>query len=362
MKLLVLPRYDRRGASSRQRLLQFVPDLARLGWEITVRPLHRPAYLEALYAGRRRSPLAVATDYTRRLGVLGDAGRHDLIWVERELLPWLPWGLERRWVPRPPLVVDYDDAVFHRYDRHKLALVRRLLGDKIDRVMRQAALVVAGNDYLAERARSAGAGRVAVVPTVIDPALYPAADAAGSGAPARPFVIGWIGTPATVGYLRLVGPALAALAAESPVRLVTIGASIELPGVPGEARPWSEATEAVELARCHVGIMPLPDGPWERGKCGYKLVQYMASGLPVVASPVGANRKIVDPGITGCFAEGEERWLTALRVLRDDPDLRLRLGAAGRARALAHYSRPAVLPRLAELLAAAVSSRSASAS
>jgi glycosyltransferase involved in cell wall biosynthesis len=360
MKLLVLPRYDRSGASSRQRLLQFVPDLAGLGWEITVRPLHRPAYLEALYAGRRRSPLAVAADYARRIGVLGDAGRHDLIWVERELLPWLPWGLERHFVPRRPLVVDYDDAVFHRYDRHDRALVRGLLGDKIDRVMRQAALVVAGNDYLAERAVSAGAGRVAVVPTVIDPALYPAA---GPGAPAaHPFVIGWIGTPATVGYLRLVGPALAALAAESPVRLVTIGASIDLPGVPAEARPWSESTEAAELARCHVGIMPLTDGPWERGKCGYKLVQYMASGLPVVASPVGANRTIVDPGVTGCLADGEERWLTALRILRDDPDLRLRLGAAGRARALARYSRPAVLPRLAELLAAAVSSRSASAS
>src|SRR5439155_1625181 len=228
------------GASSRQRLLQFVPDLAGLGWEITVRPLHRPAYLEALYAGRGRSPLAIAADYARRLGVLRDAGRHDLIWVERELLPWLPWGL-------------------------------------------------------------------------------------------------------------------AALAAESPVRLVTIGAAIDLPGVPREARPWSESTEAAELARCHVGIMPLPDDPWERGKCGYKLVQYMASGLPVVASAVGANRTIVEPGITGCFAEGEERWLTALRILRDDPDLRLRLGAAGRARALARYSRPAVLPRLAELLAAAAS-------
>jgi len=235
MKLLVLPRYDRSGASSRQRLLQFVPDLARLGWEITVRPLHRPAYLAALYAGRRRSPLAVAADYARRLGVLRDAGRHDLIWVERELLPWLPWGLERRCTPRRPLVVDYDDAVFHRYDHHGLAIVRRLLGDKIDRVMRQASLVVAGNDYLAERARSVGAGRIAVVPTVIDPALYPAP---GPGAPAaRPFVIGWIGTPATVGYLRMVGPALATLAAESPVRLVTIGASIDLPGVPGEARP-----------------------------------------------------------------------------------------------------------------------------
>ena len=351
MKLLVLPRYDRRGASSRQRLLQFVPELSRRGWQVTVQPLHRPGYLDALYAGRPRSLRGLVADYGRRFATLLGAGRYDLIWAEKELLPWLPWGLERRLLPRPPLVVDYDDAVFHRYDRHRRAAVRGLLGGKIDAVMRHAALVIAGNDYIAERAHAAGAGRVAILPTVIDPARYPAA---GLGAPgARPFTIGWIGTPTTVGYLRLVGPALAALAAESPVRLVTIGAAIDLPGVPGEARPWSEATEAAELARCHVGIMPLPDAPWERGKCGYKLIQYMACSLPVVASPVGANRSIVEPGVTGWLAGDAATWLDALTHLRDDPAARIRMGAAGRARALSFYSRAAVLPRLVELLAAA---------
>ena len=114
--------------------------------------------------------------------------------------------------------------------------------------------------------------------------------------------------------------------------------------------PCSLQTEAAELARCDVGIMPLPDAPWERGKCGYKLIQYMASGLPVVASPIGANREIVIPGETGFLAAGSEEWAEGLSRLFDDPGLRARMGAAGRAGAERLYSVGATAPRLAQLL------------
>jgi len=350
MRLLILSRYDRQGASSRQRMLQFVPGLRQQGWQVTIQPLHGPHYLAALYGGGQRSPVDLAGDYARRFGALAGAGRFDLVWAEKELVPWLPWPLERLLTPRAPLVVDYDDAVFHRYDQHQRALVRTLLGGKIDSVMRRADLVVAGNDYLAERAASAGARRVAVLPTVIDEAQFPAPTLARAGRSDLPFTIGWIGTPRTVDYLGMIGGELATLAGEGPLKLVTIGASTELPGVPCESRPWSEAAEAAELAQCDVGIMPLPDGPWERGKCGYKLVQYMACGLPVVASPVGINRTIVEHGVTGLLAADGAAWLAALRRLRDDLASRLRLGGAGRARALADYSLATVQPRLVDLL------------
>jgi glycosyltransferase involved in cell wall biosynthesis len=216
--------------------------------------------------------------------------------------------------------------------------------------MRRAAVVVAGNDYLAEHARRAGAKRVEIIPTVVDDLRYP--QATGSTNPAE-FRIGWIGAPVTVDYLLAVEPALKQLVSDGS-SLTVIGAESPFSGrFPVETRPWLETTEAAELARLDAGILPLPDEPFERGKCGYKLIQYMACGLPVVASPVGANVQIVEHGVDGFLANTQSEWITALETLRIDPALRRRFGTAGRARISARYSLGVTAPLLLETLESA---------
>jgi glycosyltransferase involved in cell wall biosynthesis len=265
-------------------------------------------------------------------------------WVERLLLP-----------SDIPVVADYDDAVFHRYDSHRSAMVRRFLGGKIERIMRRADTVTAGNAYLASRARSAGARRVVELPTVVDLDRYqPPAIQAETGE----IVIGWIGSPATAHYLQPLATVLSELATRRDIRCVAIGARPDqVEGTPFEPWPWSEAGEVEMLHRFDIGIMPLPDAPWERGKCGYKLIQYMACGLPVVASPVGVNRDIVASGINGELAETGEEWTQALERLASDPGLRRRMGAAGRQRARETYSIKAQLAGVVALFRDAASRR-----
>lgn len=349
LKVLLLSRYTALGASSRLRHLQYLPALRRHGLDVTAAPFFDDGYLETLYAGRRPPLGGVLASYARRVRTLLGAGGYDLLWIEKELLPWVPFAVERLPGGRIPYVVDYDDAWFHRYDRHRLGPVRWWLGDKIDRVMRHAALVVAGNDYLAERAGAAGARHVAIVPTVVDLAHYPPTENRDDG----PFTVTWIGTPQTAPYLRTLAAPLAAACRGGRLRLIGAGDRVELPGVRIEHRPWSEATEVADIAAGDVGIMPLRDELWERGKCGYKLIQYMACRRPVVASPVGVNTAIVEHGVNGFLARDDADWLDALTLLRADSDRRRRLGEAGRRRVEEHYALDRAAPRMAQLMIAA---------
>ncbi len=348
MRVLVLARYGRLGATSRQRHLQFTPALAEAGIALTVDALLDDAYVRRLHAGGRPQPGPILAAYARRLRRLLAARDWDVLWIEKELFPWLPACAER-WLARRgvPMVVDYDDAWFHRYDRHGNAGVRRLLGAKIDRVMRAAAIVVAGNAYIARHATDAGARRVEIVPTVVD------TDAHGVAEPTagRPFTIGWIGAPANARYLDPIRPALERACREAGARLLIVGGGPDaLAGLPGERRAWNEAREAGDLADMDVGLMPLPDTPFERGKCGYKLIQYMAAGRPAIASPIGVNGTIVEPGRTGFLATSTDEWADALLALARDPGLRRRMGTVARARVEADYSLHAWAPRVVELL------------
>ncbi|HYZ40588.1 MAG TPA: glycosyltransferase family 4 protein [Stellaceae bacterium] len=352
MRALFLTRYGPLGASSRQRCFLYLGAFAAAGIAAEVCPLLGDDYVRRLYAGRAVNIAAVLRAYASRLLALLRASRYDLAWIEKEALPWLSAGAELALLKLAgaAIVVDYDDAVFHRYDQHRNRFVRRALRDKIDRVMRAADLVTVGNAYVGERAKAAGARAVAEIPTVVDLRRYPER----RSLPARrdgPFTIGWIGSPATSAYLDRLHPVLTELATRLPLRIILIGAaSGTLAGLPVEHVAWSPETEAAELARCDAGVMPLPDLPWERGKCGYKLIQYMASALPVVASPVGANRDIVVAGETGFVADTNAEWVASLSRLAQDPELRRRMGTAGRWRAGERYSLEVTAPQLIELL------------
>ena len=356
MRVLLLSRYGRLGASSRVRSLQYLPYLESKGWQIDISPLFSDLYLQALYNDQSRFRQVIA-GYARRLKLLLQVGKYDLIWVEKEILPFMP-ALPERILKlfHIPYVVDYDDALFHRYDQHRSWLVRALLGRKIDVVMRHARLVLAGNEYLAQRARQAGAARVEIVPTVVDMDRYHFV----SKNIRSQLVVGWIGSPSTTHYLYVVGPVIKSLVKEFDVSFVAVGASLQKIGdLPVEVKPWEEGEEVKSIQNFDIGIMPLLDDPWERGKCGYKLIQYMACGVPVVASPVGANRQIAKQNVNGYLADDEKEWEAAIRRLLEDAQLRKKMGIAGRQSVESWYSLQAQSPRLEKFVRAAARSSAA---
>jgi glycosyltransferase involved in cell wall biosynthesis len=313
-------------------------------------PFFSNAYLEKLYAGKSTWKEALLA-YWGRIKALARAGSFDLVWVEKEILPFFPAAAEGMLKAFGiPYMVDYDDALFHRYDLHRLPIVRGLLGRKIDAVMKNSALVVAGNQYLADRAKSAGAKCIEIVPSVIDLNRYPAVDEQ-PGKSGRPLVIGWIGTPKTSRYLCPLKNVFESLQSQFNVRFAAVGTTRKSLGeLPVEPWQWSEDTEVDSIRHFDIGIMPLEDSPWERGKCGYKLIQYMACGLPVVASPVGVNTEIVGPGVNGFLAQGERSWRESLAALLSDAESRGQMGRSGRKNVESWYCLQVQAPRLAKLI------------
>jgi glycosyltransferase involved in cell wall biosynthesis len=349
VKLLVLPRYGKLGASSRLRSYQYFPWFERSGITVQCRPLFDDYYVQSLYANKH-APISVLSGYLGRIVALLRSNRFDALYLEKEMLPWLPGVLEIGLLSRNTcLVVDYDDAVFHNYDRHQNSVVRSLLGKKLDRLMARADLVTVGNNYLGDRAISAGSRRVEWVPTVIDLDRYPIR--VRSETASDEVVVGWIGSPSTAKYLKTVSGVLEELRRIYRIRCIAIGArEDQLAGTPFVPMLWHENTEVSSLHGLDIGIMPLPDGPWERGKCGYKLIQYMACGLPVVASPVGVNRDIIRHDENGFLASNEVDWTASLRRLITDASLRARMGAAGRERVEREFCLQVQAPRLAQML------------
>ncbi|OZB38568.1 MAG: hypothetical protein B7X48_12725 [Acidiphilium sp. 34-60-192] len=226
LRVLMATRYGRLGASSRLRLLQYAPALDRLGIECTARPFLSDAYVSALYGNGARLPSALAA-YGRAVGLARAIRAHDLIWVEKELLPFLPAALERALLGEKKFILDFDDAWFLRYQTAKSLPARWLLGGKFTALVRRAALTVVANETLHDWAVRQGAREVLLLPTVVDLDQYPVLPE-----PAGPFTVGWIGTPVTAPYLQAIEAPLRRLAAEQPLELLIIGApDLRIPGV-----------------------------------------------------------------------------------------------------------------------------------
>ena len=338
------------GASSRLRSLQYIPALESKGFEVFCNCLFDDRYLEDLYRYKRRSIHVLLLSYFRRLCAVFSFYKYDVIWIEYEVFPYLPAFVERLLsFLSKPYVVDYDDAVFHNYDQSSVGLVRYFLGRKIDVVMRKSACVIAGNRYIAEHAARAGADNVVIVPTVVDFARYrPRHSAVG-----KDIVIGWIGSPSTQHYLLSIRRSLINACRLYGAKLMLVGADSSIkdsfPEINVEIRPWSEDSEAEMVSMMDVGIMPLLDAPWEKGKCGYKLIQYMASSVPVIASPVGVNVEIVTDSQCGFLAVDEGQWDHAFSQLLSSFTTRERMGRLGRAAVERYYSLQVQAPVLIDV-------------
>jgi hypothetical protein len=311
--------------------------LNALAWAMAERGL----YLEAMPLAKRLFP---------RLGQLAAAAQADLVILQRRLLPRWQLRLLRRLCRR--LVYDVDDAMFRRDSFSPRGNLSSMRLGRFRTIVRAADAVLAGNDYLRQYAAAfTDPQRVYLVPTCVEPGWYRPALHARTGPMVR---LAWIGQRAVLPSLACAGEQLAAAAAELPglqLRLICDVAPAHLP-VRVVLRPWSSATEADDLAESDIGISWLVDDLWSLGKCGLKVLQYMAAGLPVVANPVGIHRCFVVDGLTGFLAETPAEWARAITRLAADPALRNRMGAAARQRVTDEYSVQQWGPRLAAVLEA----------
>ena len=323
MRILMFTRFSQMGANSRYRLLQYIPLLEEAGHQVEVRAMLDDGYLKAMYSSGRRSGWRTLRGYARRMSQLSGLSNPDVTICDQEFLPYFP-GVTETLVTRRSrrVIVDYDDAAYFKYQH--IPFLQR----KIPALMAAAEAVVVGNRHLAEFAALYNTN-VHVIPTVVDTSRYtPKTDYAAD----QGVRLVWIGTPITASYLRPIISTLTALQQKHPdLRIRLVGAGNGLRDVLpfAEVVEWSEANEAKLLAECDVGLMPLPDNEFTRGKCGLKLIQYMAAGLPVVGSPVGANRDIISEGKDGLFAGEPHQWSTSLELLIGREDLRREFGCSG---------------------------------
>jgi glycosyltransferase involved in cell wall biosynthesis len=301
----------------RYRIAAFASALGIAGWELTLRSL--------------------GGGLVGRLARIAQADRYDAVIVQRKLLPRWQLGLLRRRAQR--LVFDFDDAVLFRDSYHPRGPHCPRRAARFAAVVRAADQVIAGNEFLAGCAARAGArpGRIEVIPTCINVDAYETSHRPERG-PGLDLV--WIGSSSTLRGLEQQRPLWDRIGREvSGVRLQVICDRFpELGAMPIVAVPWAEATEAAALAAGDVGISWIPEDLWSRGKCGLKILQYQAAGLPVVANPVGVQAEQVDHGRTGFLVDTADAWVAAIEALAADPPRRRRMGAAARAAVAAGYA------------------------
>ena len=314
--------------SARLRVRQYIAPLAGLGIAV-----HESWPGLGAFPPRQRAlrPAWLIGTLAQRLPQIAAGWRADITLLQREMVSTLP-TLER-WTGRPR-IVDIDDAVH----LHRGGLAARRLAALAD-------LVIVGNSWLAE-VWSQWNPAVEILPTPVDIDCY-----AVRPSPERA-TIGWIGSAANLRYLAGIAPALRRVVDRFPGTVIAVCCDRRptLPGLPIRYVPWSEDGEADFLASITVGVMPLENGPWERGKCSFKMLQYMAAGRPCIVSPIGMNSELLRQAELGRAATTIDQWTEALSSLIADRDAAARMGAAGRGVAEAHYSVATLAPRLAELL------------
>lgn len=318
--LCLTSRLDR--PSTRYRILQYLPYMNSNGIETTVSVLPRGV---------------------KAVDILHSADKYTGVFLQKKLLGRVElWYLRKR---AKKIIYDFDDSVMFTKSRYSKSARKY---KRFVNTMEAADLIIAGNKYLAELAGKEHAGKVVIVPTVIDAAKYPLHNRSGTDV-----TVGWIGTKSTQGYLRIIRPLFDVLTKKHTNLKFKI-VSDEKPTFCDDINiiweEWDKDTETEQLLSFNIGIMPLKDDPWTRGKCGFKIIQYMAAGLPVVCSPVGVNTEIVKNNINGFHANDINEWEICISKLIEDMDLYKRIARAGRETVEKNYNLKYWGPYLANIV------------
>lgn len=353
MKVLFLTKYPHAGASSRYRVYQYLPYLDAAGIAYRVQPFMSPAMYERVnQPGRRLHKAAhAALALVRRLAQLWRCGRYDLIFLQRECLPLGPPLMERlfrRW--RIPTIFDYDDALFIvKRSTHNAFVDTFKNGDRVREIFGLVDCVLAGNDWLRDRAVEAGAAAARTLHVAEDLTRYVQRPPHRDG---PVLTLGWLGSPSTEKYLELLREPLRALCRRDPrLRLLVVGGgAFSDAQIPIEHRRWDYAREVDDLHAFDIGLMPLPLEDWSLGKSGGKARTYMAAGVPAVCTGVGFNCELIRDGETGFLVREPAGWEAALSRLIGDAALRERIATAARADVERRYSLERIGPQFVAVL------------
>jgi len=332
VKLLYFSKTSFIGPSSRYRIYQYIPYLREAGIEVTICPLFKEGWFRVL--DMRWPPLrAVAkaiyalARFFVRLWDLMKVGRYNIYCFEHQAFPYLPAFLEK--IAKrinPHMLLEFDDAIF----------LTPLHKRKIPKLITMSRHVIVGNGYLRDYALQFNP-HVSIIPTVVDTERYrPKEDYRAQGQ----VNIGWVGLAYNLPYLKGLRRVFRRLRGEVGDFYLQIISSqgFTMDGVHTIFKPWSYAGEPGDIRSLDIGIMPLPDDEWAKGKCGLKVLQYMACGVPVVASPVGVNQDIIKDGENGFLASSYTEWLEKLVLLVQNEELRRKFGQKGRETVEDHYS------------------------
>jgi glycosyltransferase involved in cell wall biosynthesis len=341
----------------RYRIEQWVPYLRSAGIEVDLDVFESESLTDLLYQRGHvfKKTMLLARDFLERRRVLFRAARYDVIFLYREAAIVGP-SLYEQLLARTkiPIIYDFDDAIWLAAPGSNNGLFSHLrFPSKTATNCRMASVVTVGNRFLADYARGFN-NRVEIIPTTIELGSYPRLP---EPAFRDPFVIGWTGSFSTLIHLELARGPIERLARERSVRMRVVCSeppARPFAGVDLEFVPWSSAREAEDVAGCHVGIMPLPDDAFARGKCACKALQFMAVGRPVVASPVGINQDVIQSGKNGLLARTEDEWYQALVHLADSPRDRASLGDAARQTVEEGYAAHQAATRLADIVKSVV--------
>jgi glycosyltransferase involved in cell wall biosynthesis len=346
--LALVPYPTDRAPGQRYRIEQWIPYLRERGIHVTLSPFLSAAGMDVLYKRGHAALKAreMLRGYFKRLLESLSSSGADVFFVYREAALLGPAWVERLFATRRPVVFDFDDAIYLRDTSEANAWSRKFKSpEKVAAVCRLARHITVGNEFLANFASQHGS-QVTVIPSTIDTDVYRIEPRARNPVP----VIGWTGSPTTVPYLMMIVPALKRLREKREFELRIIGSTADIDGIAVRNLPWRSKTEADDLRAVDVGLMPVPDDEWSRGKCGMKALQYMALGIPPVVSPVGVNASIVRDGVNGFHARTEREWVDRMTLLIDDESYRRTLGDRARRTVEEAYSARLHAPRIARIL------------
>jgi glycosyltransferase involved in cell wall biosynthesis len=355
IRVLAISPIPEEGAGCRFRIAQFIPYLNAHGFDVTLNALYTTEFFRQVY--KPGNLLGKALGFTalslKQIYKLTDGRTYDVVFIYREVFPIGPAIME--WLislpGNPPIVFDFDDAIFLPSTSEANRMIAALkVPSKVATIIGRSAHVTAGNEFLAQYARRFNPA-VTVIPTCVDTDVFRPRDSAGT-LDSRGPVIGWIGSPTTSAYIEGLGDVLREVAANRRfvLRVSGSGRPVSIPGVTVDNPEWALADEVELFRNLDIGVYPLVDDDWSRGKCGFKAIEFMACGVPVVAAAVGVNREIIEDGVNGFLASTHDEWVAKIRRLIDEPALRAQFAAAGRRTIEQRYSLRVNAPRLATVL------------
>lgn len=357
LRVLFLPLYPETMPSSRLRVYQYLPHLRRWGIEGTVLPaLSEPWFSRFYYSPSKWVHfIQYSTEVFRNFWRISQGQKYDILFIQKGVLSTNLQGFDRLVEKaNPRLVFDLDDSVYGRnLVEFRWPFLQKLQdSEQTAKISSLSRAVVAGNSYLKERALRYNRN-VYLIPTPVDTNRFAPRQERPEGVRGE-VVIGWMGIAGTLGWVRSLEEVFRELARRYPIRikLITrVGREIfDLPQTRFDIVQWSYETEVQEMEEIDIGVAPLPDMEWSKGKCSLKLLQYMAMGLPSVSSRVGMNCEVVEEGVDGFLATDPDEWIQKLSRLIEDPLLRERMGRKAREKVVRYYSLDHTAPLLAEVL------------